>query len=270
MISNSVGKYYLGGKYNAAITPMEVEKQTLTDASVELVDDQTIMRFTKLLKEEGEIEIVAGDNTLLWAHGSSTFTTYHGENKSAFKLNILGDGFDDTTVTSSTKTAVTTFVPRTAAPFAPVSSNIVSSTTAVSITVGSSTTTPSTTAATSTTAQVVITKSPLSSSPTDSPSSKPITSVPTNVVYCPNPYDVSKTNYIAGDQVEVSNHAWECRAYPHDMYCNVAEFHPSLTEADPTAEELWLNAWAYVGLCYRTYAPTESHVSSKPTDAPTK
>lgn len=89
-LTTEPGKYILGGKYDGAILPMDESRQTLTDANIEIVDGQTIMTFTKMLKEEGEIEIFAGVNTFLWAHGSDTESTYHGTNKSPFQLNLLG------------------------------------------------------------------------------------------------------------------------------------------------------------------------------------
>lgn len=84
------GKYILGGKYDGAILQMDESKQTLIDANIEVVDGQTIMTFTKMLKEEGEVELFPGDNTFLWAHGSDTETTYHGTNKASFRVNLLG------------------------------------------------------------------------------------------------------------------------------------------------------------------------------------
>ena len=58
--------------------PMAEERQTLIDASVvEVIDGQTIMKFTKLMKEPGEIEIGAGDNIFLWADGYSTTLGLH-------------------------------------------------------------------------------------------------------------------------------------------------------------------------------------------------
>jgi len=89
-IVSEPGKYKLGGKYDDGILPMDENKQTLSDATIEVVDGQTIMTFTKMLKEEGEIEISTGDNIFLWAHGLDTESTYHGNNKSSFHLDLLG------------------------------------------------------------------------------------------------------------------------------------------------------------------------------------
>lgn len=90
MMNGEPGKYILGGKYDGAVLLMEDSKQTLADASIEVIDGQTIMTFTKMLQEEGEIEVLPGLNTFLWAHGSDTESTYHGGNKAPFQLNLLG------------------------------------------------------------------------------------------------------------------------------------------------------------------------------------
>ncbi len=42
--------------------------QTLTDTSVKVVDRQTIMKFTKIMKETNEIA-----NTFLWAYGPTAW-----------------------------------------------------------------------------------------------------------------------------------------------------------------------------------------------------
>jgi len=86
---NKVEKYNLGGKSDNAVLPMSESNQTLSDTSIEVKDGQTIMKFTKIMKEAGEIEITPGDNTLLWAHGSSDVLGYHGfTSKSPFELNL--------------------------------------------------------------------------------------------------------------------------------------------------------------------------------------
>eukprot|EP00581_Thalassiosira_minuscula_P017232 CAMPEP_0183725978 /NCGR_PEP_ID=MMETSP0737-20130205/22030_1 /TAXON_ID=385413 /ORGANISM="Thalassiosira miniscula, Strain CCMP1093" /LENGTH=231 /DNA_ID=CAMNT_0025957163 /DNA_START=12 /DNA_END=710 /DNA_ORIENTATION=- len=72
-------KYNMVGRWGGGVTPMADEHQTLTDASVEIVGGQTIMRFTKILEEDDEIKIVPGqENTLLLAHGyTDSFPSYH-------------------------------------------------------------------------------------------------------------------------------------------------------------------------------------------------
>ncbi|KAL7460299.1 hypothetical protein ACHAXS_000765, partial [Conticribra weissflogii] len=71
-------KYSLGGYSTSLVTPMPDEQQTLIDASVTSNENaQTIMTFTKLMSEPGEIEIVYGNNLFLWAHGSGIDLAYH-------------------------------------------------------------------------------------------------------------------------------------------------------------------------------------------------
>ena len=85
-------KYYLGGKYDGAIQPMEQHKQTLMDPTIEVVDDQTILSFTKLLVEKDEIALSTGNNIFLWAHGTDVENTFHGGNKGSFNINLLKSG----------------------------------------------------------------------------------------------------------------------------------------------------------------------------------
>ena len=68
--------------------PMSESNQTLSDTSIEVKDGQTIMKFTKIMKEAGEIEITPGDNTFLWAHGLSDIFGYHSQNKASIALNL--------------------------------------------------------------------------------------------------------------------------------------------------------------------------------------
>ena len=98
---------------------MSPEEQTLTDADVEFIGGQTAMKFTKLMKEEGEIEITTGVNKMLWANGGDTTTIgYHGPtNRSPFSLNLGGstpplptDSLPPITATL-TSTAVATTIP---------------------------------------------------------------------------------------------------------------------------------------------------------------
>lgn len=66
---------------------MPDSSQTLEETSVEFVDGKTIMKFTKIMSESGEIEISPQDNTFLWAHGSSNALGYHSA-KASFELNL--------------------------------------------------------------------------------------------------------------------------------------------------------------------------------------
>lgn len=67
---------------------MAADKQTLTGTSIKTEGGVTTVTFTKLLKEAGEIEISAGDNTFLWAYGSGTSLAYHGTARKSFSLNL--------------------------------------------------------------------------------------------------------------------------------------------------------------------------------------
>lgn len=61
------------------VQPMPSEQQTLVDASIETTTDgKTVMKFTKLLSEDGEIEIAMGSN-ILYARGWGTGLGYHSE-----------------------------------------------------------------------------------------------------------------------------------------------------------------------------------------------
>ena len=82
-------KYDLGGKYTAAVTPMADSRQTLSNASIEIVDGQTILKFTKLMTEQEEIPIVRGRNVVLYAHGRGTELGYHGSSgRMALELDL--------------------------------------------------------------------------------------------------------------------------------------------------------------------------------------
>jgi hypothetical protein len=86
-------KYYLTGKFETGIQPMEQSKQTLLNPTIEVVDGQTILTFTKLLVEDGEIHISTIDPvTFLWARGTDVENTYHGLNKGSFVINLLKTG----------------------------------------------------------------------------------------------------------------------------------------------------------------------------------
>jgi hypothetical protein len=77
---------------------MPESDQTLTDATIEVNDGQTIMKFTKILKESGEIEITpTGNNIFLWAYGSSEVLGYH-DGRSNFELNLSSGFTEEVTV----------------------------------------------------------------------------------------------------------------------------------------------------------------------------
>ena len=84
---------------------MSAEQQTLQDASIKIGrsndEVKTVMKFTKLLLEEEELEILTGDNIFLWAHGSDENLGYHA-GRSAFGLNVLTGESQELDLTSST------------------------------------------------------------------------------------------------------------------------------------------------------------------------
>ena len=82
-------KYRLGGYDQSSVVAMEKRRQTLIDASVKYddADDVTVLKFTKIMKEEGEVEIKPGKNTFLYAKGIFEDLNYHQE-RDLFELTI--------------------------------------------------------------------------------------------------------------------------------------------------------------------------------------
>lgn len=72
---------------DSAVQVMSEEEQTLINATIEVIDGQTVMKFTKPLKEPGQIEIQMGLNQMLWAYGSSNTLSYHAQ-RSPFTLDL--------------------------------------------------------------------------------------------------------------------------------------------------------------------------------------
>jgi len=76
----TVLKYTMEGKWRAGVFPMDDDKQTLRDTSMEYNDDDGMMtiEFTKLLVEDGEIPILEdGTNEFLHARGMWSFGPHH-------------------------------------------------------------------------------------------------------------------------------------------------------------------------------------------------
>lgn len=106
----------------SAIELMWPEEQTLMDASCDFVNGQTVMKFTKALKEDNEIEITMGDNTFLWAYGNSPTIGYH-VTRSSFILNLeAAEQIKDGTTFPTPSTS-----PPAATPFPSVSAPVASS-----------------------------------------------------------------------------------------------------------------------------------------------
>jgi len=123
------------------------------------------------------------------------------------------------------------------------------------------------------------TSNPTSDSPTLSPSIEPTTAHPTTnsptpLVHCPPAYSQYKTDYVAGDLVEIYSNIFECaggrteaESVLYVPYCNIADAYL----LDNSVElELWNLAWIHVGgPCYKTESPTEVPTFSLPTGNPT-
>ena len=65
---------------------------------------------------------------------------------------------------------------------------------------------------------------------------------------CPPAYDITKTDYVGGELVEMDDNIFECHSL-YVMYCNIGEWDDALLAQDASAEEMWNDAWAHVGPC---------------------
>lgn len=71
-------KYNLDLKVQDGVVPMEDLSQTLTNALVDQTTETTTLVFTKLLREEGEIEILpSGENVFIYAVGNGNELLHH-------------------------------------------------------------------------------------------------------------------------------------------------------------------------------------------------
>ena len=87
---------------------MSPEEQTLTDASIQVVNGQTVMKFTKPLLEPNQIPVISGVNQMLWAHGGSRTTIGYHQSRAAFSLNLNFDGDVDTAAVAVPATVAAT------------------------------------------------------------------------------------------------------------------------------------------------------------------
>lgn len=113
-------KYNLDGRWIGGVNPMDDSKQTLIDASINVYRGPiTVLKFTKIMDEQGEIKIRPGDNTFLYAQGQSYFLGQHAhDSRGSFQLNlpsveasVMDRSFSDVTETVVTTVAPTTTVP---------------------------------------------------------------------------------------------------------------------------------------------------------------
>ena len=88
----TVLKYDLNGKDTSLVVAMPDDKQTLMDAYISQQGGRTVMEFTKLLIEDGEIPILEeGENNFLFAKGSGNELGYHA-NRVAFIKDFSSEG----------------------------------------------------------------------------------------------------------------------------------------------------------------------------------
>ena len=118
-------KYSLDGRWMGGVKPMDDSQQTLIDASINVYRGPiTVLKFTKIMEEQGEIQLKPGENTFLYAQGQSYFLGQHAhDSRGSFQLNlpsVEASGMDmDRTVSDGTETAITTVAPTTTAPDEP-------------------------------------------------------------------------------------------------------------------------------------------------------
>ncbi|EJK74147.1 hypothetical protein THAOC_04194 [Thalassiosira oceanica] len=95
-----------------------------------------------------------------------------------------------------------------------------------------------------------------SSDPTESPTRFPSQSP---VSRCPPSYDKTRTDYAAGDRVEIFSTIYECKEFPYQPYCNIAD-ESVLRKYE---KDYWNDAWSLIGPC------DDSFPSKSPSYAPT-
>ena len=90
--------------------------------------------------------------------------------------------------------------------------------------------------------------------PTTTPSISPTETITLPV--CPQPYENTKTSYVAGDTVEINSQMYVCQPYPYEEYCNIHRVDRFWTTEQ---KSLWDNAWLLLGACnLQSEAPTNS------------
>lgn len=85
------GKYQLAGESVSGVRLFPSDQQTLMNASIYQNDTHTILTYTKLLEEAGELSVSATDaNTFIWATGPSNQLGRHNQ-QSSFSYIIGSD-----------------------------------------------------------------------------------------------------------------------------------------------------------------------------------
>ena len=93
----TVKKFALPGRY---INELPQAEQTLIDTNIQVVGDSIVMSFTKLLEEDGEVEIVDGPNDFISAKGSISGGSIAGHGTNEMKDFIYKDFSEDVPTTS--------------------------------------------------------------------------------------------------------------------------------------------------------------------------
>jgi hypothetical protein len=65
---------------------------------------------------------------------------------------------------------------------------------------------------------------------------------------CPPAYDITKTDYVSGELVAITENIFECNSL-YVVFCNIGEWDEALLAQDANAEEMWSDAWVHVGPC---------------------
>jgi len=69
---------------------------------------------------------------------------------------------------------------------------------------------------------------------------------------CPPAYDFTRTDYVAGEEVEIMGKIFVCNdGEGYEKYCKLSSWDPALLEEDGNAKEMWNDAWVEVGPCER-------------------
>ena len=100
-----VEKFELTGRVNPVRRP--ADEQTLSDTSCETLENGDLdCRFTKILADDGEIEILAaGTNTFVWAHGGGSLA-YHQSNRGSLDLDLSTCDASAANLTSVSSSAI--------------------------------------------------------------------------------------------------------------------------------------------------------------------
>jgi hypothetical protein len=97
------GKYVMSGESESAVTLMD--QQTLINATFEQTETETILRYTKLLYEDGELPIdPTGGVTFIYAAGSGNLFEDHGNRAGSTAIDALSlcRALDGSTTTDTT------------------------------------------------------------------------------------------------------------------------------------------------------------------------